>query len=95
MQDIQSPSFVEKLTNLLNEVKENEGLKKLLLDNPEQFLASHDIILNDYQIIVEEHAGYGLLFAVQSKETLPPKDTSSTGSFNTFQNVHFLDCLHY
>ncbi|MGL5743304.1 MAG: hypothetical protein ACRCXC_12630 [Legionella sp.] len=68
MLDIQSSSFAEKLSTLLDEVKSDALLKKQLLSDPEKFLATHDIVLQDYQIIVEERQGYGLFFAVQPKK---------------------------
>jgi hypothetical protein len=95
VQDIQSSAFAEKISNLLDEVKSDARLKKQLLNDPEKYLASHDIVLKDYQIIVEERPGYGLFFAVQPKKMLHPKDESLKDTPDSFQNLHFLDCLHY
>lgn len=92
--DIQSPIFAEKITNLLILVKQDDKLKSALLTNPEQFLAQYDIVLNEYRVLVEDREGYGLFFAVEPKKAALP-ESKEKNLPDSFDDLHFLDCLHY
>ena len=95
MVDIQSPSFAEKISALLDVAKKDETVKKSLLNDPEKFLAGHGITLNNYQIIVEETLRYGLFFALMPRNNTPSNNTTPLDSLNSGIDLNFLDCLHY
>lgn len=95
MQNILSPAFAEKISNLLNAIKDDEHSKKLLLQDPATFLEKNQIFLVNCQVIVEENPGYGLYFAIQSKKIIPSPDQATQSKDETFRDHHFRDCLFY
>ncbi|CDZ77773.1 hypothetical protein BN59_02063 [Legionella massiliensis] len=96
MVDIQSPSFAEAISALVAQAKSDENIKKLLLSEPEKFLAQHGLVLSDYEIIVGEKADYGLFFALNPKKMKISSDNTKTDdSFDPQRDLNFLDCLHY
>lgn len=90
--DIHSPELAEQIYQLIQKAKNDPTLKKKLLASPHTVLKSHDILLEDYEVSIEDNPGYGLYFSVKNQDIAHPpiQQITKESSQDSFSEHHFM-----